>query len=45
MLKDPEAVKVRDWRHKLQKSFLSHKTLPKEEVSRHRLFASRIDRL
>ena len=29
---DPEALKVRDWRHKLQKAFLS-KALPKEEVS------------
>ncbi|KAG2016634.1 hypothetical protein CC2G_009784 [Coprinopsis cinerea AmutBmut pab1-1] len=27
---DPEALKVRDWRHKLQKSFLG-KTTPKEE--------------
>jgi len=33
MLKDPEAVKVRDWRHKLQKTFLSHKNLPKEEAN------------
>ena len=33
MLKDPEAVKVRDWRHKLQKSFLSNKSIPKEEVT------------
>lgn len=30
---DPEAMKVRDWRHKLQKTFLSHKGNPKEEVS------------
>ena len=28
---DPEALKVRDWRHKLQKSFFSAK-LPKDEV-------------
>ncbi|KAJ3561459.1 hypothetical protein NP233_g10179 [Leucocoprinus birnbaumii] len=28
---DPEALKVRDWRHKLQKTFLSHKGLPKDE--------------
>ncbi|KAF8317047.1 hypothetical protein F5887DRAFT_1066632 [Amanita rubescens] len=28
---DPEAVRVRDWRHKLQKSFLSAKGLPKDE--------------
>src|ERR1700722_12180078 len=28
----PEAVKVRDWRHKLQKTFLSNKGLPSEEV-------------
>ncbi|KXN91181.1 PWWP domain-containing protein 1 [Leucoagaricus sp. SymC.cos] len=28
---DPEAMKVRDWRHKLQKTFLSHKGLPKDE--------------
>ncbi|GJE92844.1 hypothetical protein PsYK624_090020 [Phanerochaete sordida] len=30
LAKDPEAVKVRDWRHKLQKAFLS-KAVPKEE--------------
>ncbi|EKM54777.1 uncharacterized protein PHACADRAFT_258859 [Phanerochaete carnosa HHB-10118-sp] len=30
LAKDPEAVKVRDWRHKLQKAFLS-KSAPKEE--------------
>ncbi|KAF9474736.1 Tudor/PWWP/MBT [Pholiota conissans] len=29
---DPESVKVRDWRHKLQKTFLSNKTPPKPEV-------------
>jgi len=29
---DPEAVRVRDWRHKLQKSFLSAKGLPKDEM-------------
>lgn len=29
---DPEAMKVRDWRHKLQKTFLSHNRIPKEEV-------------
>jgi hypothetical protein len=34
MLKDPEAIKVREWRHKLQKSFLSNKSIPKEEVRR-----------
>ncbi|KII92944.1 hypothetical protein PLICRDRAFT_37754 [Plicaturopsis crispa FD-325 SS-3] len=28
---DPEAIKVRDWRHKLQKAFLSNKGIPKEE--------------
>ncbi|KAJ8078334.1 hypothetical protein AAF712_002826 [Marasmius tenuissimus] len=27
---DPEAVKVREWRHKLQKTFLSNKGTPKE---------------
>jgi hypothetical protein len=31
-LRDPEAVKVRDWRHKLQKTFLSNKGLPKQSV-------------
>ncbi|KAF5338103.1 hypothetical protein D9758_015382 [Tetrapyrgos nigripes] len=31
MLKDPEACKVRDWRHRLQKTFLSAKTVPKEQ--------------
>lgn len=29
---DPESIKVRDWRHKLQKTFLSNKGLPKNEV-------------
>ena len=30
---DPEAVRVRDWRHKLQKTFLNDKgTGPKPEV-------------
>ena len=29
---DPEAAKVREWRHKLQKAFLSQKTAPKDEV-------------
>ncbi|KAH6885565.1 hypothetical protein BKA70DRAFT_1337292 [Coprinopsis sp. MPI-PUGE-AT-0042] len=28
---DPEAIKVRDWRHKLQKSFLSNKAVPKDD--------------
>ncbi|KAJ7085161.1 hypothetical protein B0H15DRAFT_931873 [Mycena belliarum] len=28
---DPEALKVREWRHKLQKTFLSNKSLPKED--------------
>ncbi|KAJ2912372.1 hypothetical protein MD484_g8036, partial [Candolleomyces efflorescens] len=28
---DPESVKVRDWRHKLQKTFLSGKAPPKDE--------------
>ena len=31
LAKDPEAVKVREWRHRLQKAFLS-KNIPKEEV-------------
>ncbi|THU87098.1 hypothetical protein K435DRAFT_354999 [Dendrothele bispora CBS 962.96] len=31
MAKDPEAVKVRDWRHRLQKTFLSNKAVPKEQ--------------
>ncbi|KAF9492767.1 hypothetical protein BDN71DRAFT_1473528 [Pleurotus eryngii] len=31
LAKDPEAVKVREWRHKLQKTFLSPKAMPKEE--------------
>jgi hypothetical protein len=29
---DPDSVKVRDWRHKLQKTFLSGKAPPKDEV-------------
>ena len=29
---DPQADQVRDWRHRLQKVFLSNKTLPKPEV-------------
>ncbi|RDX55244.1 hypothetical protein OH76DRAFT_880528 [Lentinus brumalis] len=28
---DPEATKVREWRHKLQKAFLNSKVVPKEE--------------
>lgn len=28
---DPEALKVRDWRHKLQKTFLSHNRSPRAE--------------
>ncbi|KIM45736.1 hypothetical protein M413DRAFT_66307 [Hebeloma cylindrosporum] len=28
---DPQSLKVRDWRHKLQKTFLSNKTMPKAE--------------
>ncbi|THU87097.1 hypothetical protein K435DRAFT_867602 [Dendrothele bispora CBS 962.96] len=28
---DPEAIKVRDWRHRLQKTFLSNKAEPKEQ--------------
>lgn len=28
---DPEAQKVRDWRHKLQKAFLNPKAVPKDE--------------
>ncbi|KAJ7167101.1 hypothetical protein C8R46DRAFT_1096045 [Mycena filopes] len=28
---DPEALKVREWRHKLQKTFLSNKTVLKDE--------------
>lgn len=31
---DPEATKVKDWRHKLQKTFLSSKGIPKDEVRR-----------
>ncbi|KAF9524622.1 hypothetical protein CPB83DRAFT_861008 [Crepidotus variabilis] len=29
---DPQAIKVRDWRHKLQKVFLSNKTIPRAEA-------------
>jgi hypothetical protein len=29
---DPQADQVREWRHRLQKVFLSNKTLPKSEV-------------
>lgn len=29
---DPEAAKVREWRHKLQKAFLNQKSVPKDEV-------------
>lgn len=29
---DPQSLKVRDWRHKLQKTFLSQKAMPKPEV-------------
>jgi hypothetical protein len=32
--KDPEAVKVKEWRHKLQRAFLSTKGVPAEAVSR-----------
>lgn len=32
---DPEATKVREWRHKLQKAFLNSKAVPKEEVRPH----------
>ncbi|KIK05161.1 hypothetical protein K443DRAFT_675316 [Laccaria amethystina LaAM-08-1] len=28
---DNESIKVRDWRHRLQKTFLSNKSLPREE--------------
>ncbi|KAI0332273.1 hypothetical protein GY45DRAFT_1398348 [Cubamyces sp. BRFM 1775] len=31
LLNDPEAMKVREWRHKLQKAFLNNKGTPKEE--------------
>ncbi|KAF5365873.1 hypothetical protein D9757_011055 [Collybiopsis confluens] len=32
LVKDPEATKVREWRHRLQKIFLSHKSVtPKKE--------------
>ncbi|KAF8955661.1 hypothetical protein BDZ97DRAFT_1764643, partial [Flammula alnicola] len=29
---DPQSLKVRDWRHRLQKTFLSNKSLPKSEA-------------
>ncbi|KAJ6595969.1 hypothetical protein B0H10DRAFT_2232662 [Mycena sp. CBHHK59/15] len=29
---DPQAVQVRKWRHKLQKTLLTNESLPKEEV-------------
>jgi len=32
MQTDPEALKVREWRHRLQKAFLSSKTTPEETV-------------
>jgi len=32
VVKDPESLKVRNWRHMLQKYFLGHKGLPKSEV-------------
>lgn len=32
-MNDPEALKVREWRHKLQKAFLNTKATPKEDVS------------
>ncbi|KZT71650.1 hypothetical protein DAEQUDRAFT_91074 [Daedalea quercina L-15889] len=31
MAGDPEAAKVREWRHKLQKAFLNQKAVPKDE--------------
>ncbi|KAI0358717.1 Tudor/PWWP/MBT [Trametes cingulata] len=31
LMNDPEALKVREWRHKLQKAFLNTKATPKEE--------------
>ncbi|KAL4246596.1 hypothetical protein ABKN59_008780 [Abortiporus biennis] len=31
LLNDPEAQKVRDWRHKLQKAFLNTKAAPKDD--------------
>ncbi|KAL7281370.1 hypothetical protein ACG7TL_004680 [Trametes sanguinea] len=31
LLQDPEALKVREWRHRLQKAFLNSKAPPKEE--------------
>lgn len=40
---DPEALKVREWRHKLQKAFLNQKVIPKEEVGHHSRTSSRDD--
>ncbi|KAI0674894.1 hypothetical protein C8Q78DRAFT_508117 [Trametes maxima] len=31
LMNDPEALKVREWRHKLQKAFLNNKAAPKED--------------
>ncbi|KAL1945865.1 hypothetical protein VTO73DRAFT_1867 [Trametes versicolor] len=31
LMNDPEALKVREWRHKLQKAFLNTKATPKED--------------
>ncbi|KAH9940371.1 uncharacterized protein BXZ73DRAFT_42783 [Epithele typhae] len=31
LAKDPEALKVREWRHRLQKAFLNSKVVPKDE--------------
>ncbi|KAF9487684.1 hypothetical protein BDN71DRAFT_1513727 [Pleurotus eryngii] len=39
---DPEAVQVRQWRHRLQKTFLSARVTPKEEVRGSRFHSSRI---
>lgn len=39
MSSDPEAVRVRDWRHKLQRAFLS-KSVPSAEVNIGHLFAA-----
>lgn len=40
-LLDPEAVKVRGWRHSIQKAFLSKKGPPEPEVSRIIFFSSK----
>lgn len=40
MSNDPEAAKVREWRHKLQKAFLNQKATPKDEV---RIYSSVVD--